>query len=97
MEIKISQKSLDAFKSGKDLSSHFGYAIQYVRDHKQWSDAEESVALDNINHYRCDVNVASPSIKNQIALLMDEYGEENELPKSWWTDFGYENDIFFKL
>lgn len=76
---------------------HFEKALQYVRDHKQWSDAEESVALDNINHYRCDINVASPSITNQIAILMDEYGEENGLPESWWTDFGYEDDIFFKL
>ena len=79
------------------MEKHFEAALLYVRENKTWSEAEEAVALENINHLRCDINVASPQIANDIALLMDEYGKENGLPDGWWTEIGYEDDIFFKL
>lgn len=79
------------------MKEHFERAIQYVREHKSWSEAEDAAALERINNLRCDINFASPTITNQIALLMDEYGENNDLPDGWWTEFGYEDEIFMNL
>lgn len=72
-------------------------AIQYVRDNKNWSDAEERVALDKINQFRCGIAQASPSISDKICDLMEEYGEENDLPEGWWYDLADEDDIFYEL
>lgn len=76
---------------------HFEKAIQYVRDNHGWSDAEEQVAIDNIDHYRCNISTASDMIACEIADLMNEYGWENGLPDNWWWEFANVDDIFFKL
>lgn len=95
--IKISKESLDAFKSGNELSSHFGYAIQYVRENADWSKACEEYALENMNERRCSIEQASDEISNKICDLMDEYGVAKGLPDDWWHEYGSVDDIFFKL
>jgi len=75
----------------------FKQAIQYVKEHKDWSDAEEQVALEKIDHYRCNIDFAAPSISDKIHDLMEEFSDENDLPEGWWYEFGDEDDIFFAL
>lgn len=77
--------------------NHIDKALQYIRDNKTWSDEEEKVALQRINHYRCNIDFASPSIRDEIHDLMEEYGEDNDLEEGWWLEFGDEDDIFFEL
>ena len=72
-------------------------AIQYVRDNKTWSDAEERVALDNIDHMRCDLAQASNKIYCDIHDLMEEWSADNDMPENWWWEYVNEDDIFFKL
>lgn len=73
-------------------------AIQYVRDNKTWSEAEEQVALDNISEMRCDLRIASPKIHYAIYDLMEEYWKDNELEGEWYEDVSNETDsIFFEL
>ena len=72
-------------------------AIQYVRENKTWSDAEERVALDNIDHMRCDLAQASNKIYCDIHDLMEEWSDDNEMPENWWWAYVSEDDIFFKL
>lgn len=76
---------------------HYEKAIQYVRDNHGWSEAEEQVAIDNIDHYRCDISTASDKIACEIADLMDDYGKDNDLADGWWWEFANVDDIFFKL
>jgi len=76
---------------------HLDRAIKYVRDNRTWSEAEEAVALERINNYRCDINFASPSIATEIADLMEEYGRDNNLDECWWLSEANEDDIFFSL
>lgn len=71
--------------------------INYVRENKTWSEAEEQVALEKIDRFRCPLSHAYPSIAEEIRDLMDEFGEENDLPEDWWLDYGDEDEIFFKL
>lgn len=79
------------------MKKHFEKAIEYVRENKTWSEAEDQVALENIDKWRCPIDHAYPSISDEIAELMDEYGIDNDLPEDWWRDLGDEDDIFFKL
>lgn len=73
-------------------------AIQYVRENKKWTNAEEQVALERINAMRCDLRTASPKIYNNICDLMDEYWTENELDGYWEDCFEYGADkVFFEL
>lgn len=77
--------------------THFEKAIKYVRENKPWSDAEQEVAWENINNFRCDIGSAYPSIADNITDLMEEYGEDNDLPEGWWYDEGDVDDIFTQL
>lgn len=77
--------------------THYEKALQYVRENQPWTASEEDAALDIINRYRCNIEQASPSIADEICDLMEEYGEENDLPEGWWYDYGDIDDVFFKL
>lgn len=80
--------------------SHFKKALQYVRDNKTWTIAEEQVALDDIDKMRCPLahTRTGEKIADEINDLMEEYGEDNDLPEGWWLDMvGDVEDIFWKL
>ena len=72
-------------------------AIQYVRENKTWSEAEERVALDRINNLRCDINQASDRIACEIADLMAEWSADNNMHENWWWQYVNVDDIFFQL
>lgn len=75
----------------------FEKAVQYVRDNKTWSEAEDSLALERINNLRCCIDFASPEICTEIHDLMEEFSQENDLPEGWWYNEANEDDIFFEL
>ena len=80
--------------------SHFKKALQYVRDNKTWTDAEEQVALDDIDKMRCplDNTRTGQKIADEINDLMEEYGADNDLPEGWWLDkVGDAEEVFWKL
>ena len=74
-------------------------AIEYVRENKNWTDAEERVALDGMNENRCplDWTLTGQKIRDRIAELMDEYGQDNDLPADWWREQKTEEEIFMEL
>ena len=72
-------------------------AIQYVRENKTWTEAEERVALDRINAMRCDINQASDKIACEIHDLMEEWSADNDMPENWWLEYESEDSIFWKL
>lgn len=79
------------------IMEHLEKAIQYVRENKDWSEAEEQVALDQISKMRCPLNMTSTGshICDKIRDLMDEYGEDNDLAEGWWDEDA--EAIFWKL
>lgn len=79
------------------MDKHLQEALKFVRDNKNWSSAEEAVALERIGEMRCGLDHASPKICENIAELMDEYGEREDLEEDWWREYGDEDDIFFML
>lgn len=87
----------ESYKDYCVRKEHFKKAKKYVRDHHSWSDAEDAVALERINGYRCGIDFADSAICDEIVELMDEYGNNEDLPEDWWRDFGDEDDIFMDL
>ena len=79
------------------MDKHLQEALKFVRDNKNWSSAEEAVALERIGEMRCGLDHASPKICENLAELMDEYGEREDLEEDWWREYGDEDDIFFML
>lgn len=80
--------------------SHFEKALQYVRDNKTWTIAEEEVAVADIDKMRCPLahTRTGEKIADAINDLMEEYGEDNDLPEGWWLDeVGDAEEIFWKL
>lgn len=79
------------------MERHFEQALEYVRKNHTWSEAEEAVALERIDHLRCGLQYVDSSISEEIHDLMEEYGEEHDLPEEWWYEIGDEDDVFMKL
>lgn len=79
---------------------HFEKAIEYVRENKTWSESEESVALEQMEKYRCPLRMVDcgDGIIDEIHDLMEEYGADNDLPEEWWLEYvDDEEEIFWKL
>lgn len=99
--LSVSRERLNAFNANEfnihTPSELVEQAIQYVRENKTWSEAEERVALDRINNLRCDINQASDKIACEIADLMAEWSADNNLCENWWWQYVNEDDIFFQL
>ena len=72
-------------------------AIDYVRRNKTWSRAEEELALERIDKWRCDLFHIDEQIWEEIHDLMEEWSEEHDYPEGWWEEQTDEDDIFFQL
>ena len=65
---------------------HFvGNGIRNLMDHAV--PGGEKNPLFRINHALCD----------QIYDLMEEYGEEHDLPEGWWLDEADEEEVLLRL
>lgn len=72
-------------------------AIDYVRQNRTWSDAQEAYALENIDHYRCSIEMADEGIANKIMELLTEFAVENGMDEDWVWDNFTADDVFFAL
>lgn len=74
-------------------------ALQYVREHKTWTEEQETRALLEIDHSRCPLRMTHDGreIEEGIHDLMEEYSDENYLPEEWWYEEGDAEDIFWLL
>lgn len=46
---------------------------------------------------RCPFSVAYPLLADDITDLLEEYGEDNDLPEGWWCEYGDIDDIVEQL
>lgn len=72
-------------------------AVDYVREHKTWTDAQEHRAMMKMWNNGISIYKASRSIAEKIGSLMDKYGSDNDLRPDWWTQYGDADDIFMAL
>lgn len=70
-------------------------AIIHVRLNVDMEDVERAMTI--IERQRCPLYQADPSLDNQIYDLMEEYGQDNDLPECWWMSEIDEDTILFEL
>lgn len=77
------------------MNTHFGKALDYVRMY---------VDMTYINHcivrameMRCPFSLAFPLEADAIADLLEEYGQDNDLPEGWWCEYGDINDVIEQI
>lgn len=70
-------------------------ALDYVRENVDMDEVhlaikrmyEKGQPLVRVNHYLCDT----------IYDLMEEYGDDHDLPEGWWLDEFDEEEVLFRL
>lgn len=70
-------------------------AINHVRANVDMHDVERAMTI--IDRQRCPLYQADPELDNQIYDLMEEYGQDNDLPECWWMSEIDEDEILFNL
>lgn len=70
-------------------------AIIHVRLNVDMEDVSRAMSI--IDRQRCPLYQADPELDNQIYDLMEEYGQDNDLPECWWMSEITEDDILFEL
>lgn len=70
-------------------------ALDYVR---------QNVDMDYVNYLvikamkmRCPTGCLDPVFTDLIYDLLEEYGEDNDLPEGWWLEYGDIDDIMKQL
>jgi len=73
--------------------------LDYIRDNRTWTDEQETRALYEIDRMRCPLSMThdGEQIEQGICDLLEEFGEENDLPEGWWLEEGDAEDIFWML
>lgn len=46
---------------------------------------------------RCPFSLAYPLVADNISDLLEEYGQDNDLPEGWWCEYGDIDDIIEML
>lgn len=71
--------------------AHLEKALDYV---------SKNIDIKYINHcvvrameMRCPFSLAFPLEADDITDLLEEYGEDNDLPEGWWCEYGDIDDI----
>lgn len=66
-------------------------SLKYVRKY---------VDIEDLNYKRCKAmemrcpfSLTYPIMTDDIADLLEEYGEDNDLPEGWWCEYGDIDDI----
>lgn len=57
-----------------------------------------NLAIKRMEYDRAPLYHVDPSLYDEIVDLLEEYGEDNDLPEGWWiTDDIDPEDLIFKL
>lgn len=76
--------------------THLEQAVDYVKDN-----VRESHVLDvfnQVNDQQSSLQDVDPQLEDEIYDLMEEYGEDNDLPENWWLNEAEdEEEIFFAV
>lgn len=76
--------------------THLEQAIDYIKDN-----VRELHVLDVFNQMydqHSSLRAVDPRLGDEIYDLMEEYGEDNDLPENWWlNEVEDEEEIFFAV
>ena len=66
-------------------------ALDYVRQNVDMGYVNYLVS--NAMEMRCPMGSLDPVFTDLICDLLEEYGEDNDLPEGWWLEYGDIDDI----
>lgn len=70
-------------------------ALNYVRKN---IDEDYLAYLSNkANAMRCPISLIDPIFADAVYDLLEEFGDDNELPENYWMEFGDVDDIMNEL
>lgn len=83
-------------ETGESERTDLEAALDYVREQL---DADElmiykATVSKNLNHR---LPAASQVNDSKVIDLLEEYGEDNDLPEGWWEEYGDIEDVLMKL
>jgi hypothetical protein len=70
-------------------------ALHYVRYDVDITEVNKTVC--KAMEMRMPVRVYAPALTDDIADLLEEYGQDNDLPEGWWREYGDIDDIVEQL
>lgn len=78
-----------------DYSKDITDAIEFVRANVDMEDVSRAMKI--IDHQRCPLCQADPALDCKIYDLMEEFGQDNDLPECWWMSEIDEDTLLFEL
>ena len=78
-----------------DMDKQLKDALKYVREHIDMELVNRCI-LESMR-MRCPFSFAYPVVADDISDLLEEYGQDNELPEGWWYEHGDIDEIVDKL
>lgn len=83
-------------KADADCNESMKPALDYVRSQLQDYELEEIRAKVN-SAYECHTTPTAYDDFDYVRDLLEEYGEENDLPEGWWENEGDLDDWLYEL
>lgn len=74
---------------------HFKKALQYVKDNVEKIDVD--FAIYHMGESNCPLSMVGNGLDSEIRDLMEEYGDEHDLPEGWWESECDLDEIVYKL
>ena len=77
------------------MKTHFEKALDYVRKHVDMLYISHCIV--RAMEQRCPFSVSFPTSTDEITDLLEEYGQDNDLPEGWWCEHGDIDDVIEML
>lgn len=58
---------------------------------------EIDIAIDKSWHNHTSFAIEGDEILNKFVDLLEEYGQDNDLPECWWLEYGDEEEWLFAM
>lgn len=87
--------SKKAEELNKKQDTEMEKAIAFVANEVDKDEIEATYALMTLR--RVPMFSVNPQLSDQISDLMEEYGQDNDLPEGWWLYEYDEEDIFLRV
>lgn len=77
------------------MKTHFEKALDYVRENIDVQYTHYCIV--KAMEMRCTVSQADALMADEVADLLEEYGQDNDLPEGWWCEYGDIDEIVEQL
>jgi hypothetical protein len=77
------------------MKTHIEKALDYVRNEVDITEVNNAVC--KAMEVRMPVSLYATALADDVGDLLEEYGQDNDLPEGWWLEYGDIDDIVEQL